>query len=280
VPISTARGCPYRCNWCAKPIWGRTLNTRPAADVAREVAWWKSRGADRVWFTDDLFATKPAWLAEYAAAVGVGGLPFRCLSRADLLVRDGFAENLARAGCVEVWMGAESGSQQVLDAMDKDQDVDEIFTATRRLRAQGVRVGFFLQLGYPGERLPDVKATIAMMRTLRPDDVGISISYPLPGTPFYDRVKDRLLGTSWETAMDCTLLYEGEYPQAFYRATREVLRHEHAALQGVAAALRLATGRSLARRDDLRRTAVSGRHLAPLPWLHLQMRWYARPRQG
>lgn len=280
APVSAARGCPYRCNWCAKPIWGRTLVMRPPEDVVAEARALAAAGADRVWFTDDIFALKRGWLAAFRdAAVRAGGIPpYRCLSRADLLVRDGFVDDLAATGCVEVWMGAESGSQAVLDAMDKDQDVGEIATATRRLRARGIRVGFFLQLGYPGERFDDVRATIGMVRSLVPDEIGISVSYPLPGTPFYERVRDRMKATNWETAMDCVLLFDGDYPQPFYTAAREVIRREHAVLQGLSAAGRLARLRRGPNgyRRDLRRAAASAVHAPRLPWLHLALRWHAR----
>jgi anaerobic magnesium-protoporphyrin IX monomethyl ester cyclase len=275
APVASSRGCPYRCNWCAKPIWGRSFQLRPPAAVIADCQDLARAGADTLWFTDDIFALKRPWLREFRQAVDAAGgiLPYRCLSRADLVVRDGHADDLAATGCAEVWMGAESGSQAVLDAMDKDQDVGEIHEATRLLRARGVRVGLFLQLGYPGERLPDVRKTIAMVRALQPDEIGISVSYPLPGTPFYDRVKERMHGSSWEGAMDNRLLFDGEYEQAFYAAVREVLRSEHAFLEGARAARRLLRHPN---RKDLKRVASMAIHGPRIPVNHIRMRWHSR----
>ncbi len=279
APVSASRGCPYRCNWCAKPIWGRRIALRPVADVLADVAQLERAGVDRIWFADDIFGIKPAWLRDFRDAVRArGGMPpFRCLSRADLLAKPGAIDLLAEAGCAEVWMGAESGSQRVLDAMDKDQDVAEIEVAVRGLRARGVRVGLFLQLGYPGERVEDVQQTFAMIRRLRPDEIGISVTLPLPGTPFYERVKDRLLAESWDSTMDCRLLFQATYPQPFYDAAREVLRREHAVAMAGRAAVRLMSGERgpKGRRHDLRRVAAAPLHAARVPFEHLRVAWWA-----
>jgi radical SAM superfamily enzyme YgiQ (UPF0313 family) len=276
APVSAARGCPYRCNWCAKPIWGRTLKLRDPGAVVADARDLAARGADRIWFTDDIFALKPSWLKKFRAEVERAGgiLPYRCLSRADLLRDPSYADDLAATGCREVWMGAESGSDAVLEKMDKDGTVDDIARATVNARDRLIRVGFFLQLGYPGETLNDVQATVRMVRTLRPDDLGISVSYPLPGTPFYENVKDRLLATNWQTAMDCTLLFESDYPQEFYTAAREVIRREHAVSEGIKAARALLLGRG--GRRELRRVAATAGHLPRIGWYHLEMQLRGR----
>lgn len=226
--VSTARGCPYRCNWCAKPTWGRTYHVRSPVRVAADVAEARRRGADRVWFTDDIFAVKPSWLAEYRRLVEGDPLPFRCLTRADLVRDEAYAADLRAAGCVEVWLGAESGSDGVLAAMDKDQTVADLRRAARTLGRLGIRRGFFLQLGYPGERYADVLATLRLLRELGPEELGISVAYPLPGTPFHERVRDELAATNWDHAMENRVLFAGAYPQPFYDAARELLRAEHA----------------------------------------------------
>ncbi len=230
--VSTARGCPYRCNWCAKPTWGRTYHMRPAEHVAAEVRALVGRyGVDRIWFTDDIFAIKPAWLTSYRRCVRDSPVPYRCLTRVDLVRDAAYVADLAASGCREVWMGVESGAQHVLDAMDKDCTVDEMRRASGLLRDHGIRRGFFLQLGYPGETYADVLATLRLIRELQPDELGITVSYPLPGTPFHDRVKERLKATNWASAMDNEVLFEADYPQAFYDAARELLRAEHALIR-------------------------------------------------
>jgi anaerobic magnesium-protoporphyrin IX monomethyl ester cyclase len=272
APVSAARGCPYRCNWCAKPIWGRTLKLRPPGAVVADARDLAARGADRIWFTDDIFALKPSWLTRFRAAVeAAGGIPpYRCLARADLLREASYADDLAATGCREVWIGAESGSDRVLARLDKDGTVDDIREATRRAHERGIRIGWFLQLGYPGETADEVRATRALVRELAPDEIGISVSYPLPGTPFHERVKDQLTETNWQTAMDNRLLFHGAHGQAFYDHAREVLRREHAVDQARVAARRLRTGAGGI--ADVRRILAAPKHLARLPWEHLAWR--------
>ncbi len=226
----TTRGCPYHCNWCAKPIWGQRYNVRSPENVAAEMAWLKERfQPDHIWFADDIVGLKPGWLSRFADLVEEkgAGVPFKCLSRADLLVREGTAEALSRAGCQVVWIGAESGSQKILDAMEKGTSVEQIYEAVRRLHENGVKVGFFLQFGYPGETREDIEKTLQMVRDCQPDDVGISVSYPLPGTKFHARVKEEL-GTkqNWQDSSDLAMLYQGPFVTEFYRQLHTVVHRE------------------------------------------------------
>ena len=226
----TTRGCPYHCNWCAKPIWGQRYNVRSPQNVVAELAWLKRTYApDHIWFADDIMGLKPGWLSRFAELVEGedARVPFKCLSRADLLLRDGAIEGLKRAGCRIVWLGAESGSQQVLNAMEKGITVTQIYEVARRLRASGVQAGFFLQFGYPGETRADIDLTLKMVRECRPDDIGMSVSYPLPGTTFHERVKDQLgAKRNWQDSDDLAMLYDGPHTTAFYRQLYVVLHKE------------------------------------------------------
>jgi len=142
------------------------------------------------------------------------------------------ARSLADAGCAEVWIGAESGSQRVLTAMNKGITVEEILTARARLKAANVRVGFFIQIGYLGEQLEDILATRDLIDRARPDDVGVSVSYPLPGTPFYEQVKAQLgTKTHWQESDDLEMMFHGTYRSEFYRAVRELLHDQVSAEQ-------------------------------------------------
>jgi radical SAM superfamily enzyme YgiQ (UPF0313 family) len=227
--LVTTRGCPYHCNWCAKPIYGQRYAVRSPEAVAGEMSWLAATWApDHVAFMDDIFGLKPGWIESFAAAVAERGvkIPFKCLSRADLLSEPVVAA-LARAGCRTVWIGAESGSQRVLDAMEKGVRVEEIRAAAARLRRAGIECGFFLQFGYPGETWEDVLATRKLVRECAPDDIGISVSYPLPGTRFFERVKDEL-GTkrNWNDSSDLAMMYAGPYPTGFYRALHGLVHAE------------------------------------------------------
>jgi radical SAM superfamily enzyme YgiQ (UPF0313 family) len=226
----TTRGCPYHCNWCAKPLWGQRYAIRSPANVADELdALVEAYAPDHIWFMDDIFGLRPSWLPEFADLVEERGIAirFKCLTRPDLMLRTGTVEALARAGCEIVWMGAESGSQKILDAMEKGTTVEQISDATRLLHEHGVKAAFFVQFGYPGETRSDVEATLRMIRDCRPDDVGMSVSYPLPGTPFYERVRSQLGDKRhWLDSDDLDMMYEGPFSTDFYRQLHTVLHTE------------------------------------------------------
>lgn len=228
--LVSTRGCPYHCNWCAKPIWGQRYNARSADDVVAEIRHLHDTLApDHLWFADDIVGLKRGWVSRFADLLAEEGLriPFTALSRPDLLVRDGTAEEFGRAGCDIVWIGAESGSQKILDAMEKGTTVDQIVEAADRVHAAGYKIAFFIQFGYPGETRADIEATFDLIRRARPDDVGISVSYPLPGTTFHERVVEQLTERNWRHSDDLAMLFEGPYSTEFYRTLHERLHAEY-----------------------------------------------------
>jgi len=227
--MAASRGCSFRCNWCAKPIWGNQYLQRDAAEVAAEMGYLRRTFApDHIWFADDIFGFRVDWVRDFARAARTegGAVPFTIQTRADLLsVR--MAEALAEAGCREAWIGAESGSQRVLDAMNKGIRVAEVIEGRARLKAVGIRVGFFIQLGYIGEQLEDILATRALIAAARPDDVGVSVAYPLPGTKFYELVKAQLgAQTHWNESNDLAMMFRGTYTSDFYRRVRDLLHRQ------------------------------------------------------
>ena len=225
----TTRGCPYHCNWCAKPIWGQRYNSRSPENVVAELQLLKQKyQPDHNWFTDDILGLKPHWVERFAHLVTEHdcAVPFKCLLRPDL-VTPALVAALQRAKCCTVWLGAESGSQKVLDAMEKGTTVAEIHAATRLLQGAGIQVGFFLQFGYPGETRAEVEQTLQLVRQAQPDDVGISVSYPLPGTKFNERVRLELgEKANWLDSNDLAMLYRGPFPQEFYRVLHAVVHCE------------------------------------------------------
>ena len=227
--MSTSRGCPFRCNWCAKPIWGNQYLQRPARDVAAEMSSLKRQYApDHVWFADDIFGFRADWVEEFAKTIAAsgGGIPFTIQIRPDL-VSQRMSSALKAAGCREAWLGAESGSQRVLDDMDKGTTVAELFLARERLRVEGIRVGFFIQLGYIDERIEDILATRRLIESARPDEVGVSVSYPLPGTKFHERVRAQLgAKTHWQESDDLAMMFKGTYSTRFYRLVRDLIHAE------------------------------------------------------
>ena len=234
--VVASRGCPFRCNWCAKPISGSRFQLRPAQAVADELQQLKmTYGVEHIWFGDDVFALDRHWVEAFASAVEGHSepLPFKIQSRADLLSKETVAA-LKRAGCAEVWMGAESGSQKILNTMTKGLSIEAIYEARRHLAHAGIRACFFLQFGYPGEGWNEICETIQLVRETMPDDIGVSVSYPLPGTIFYDRVQEQL-GTkrNWVDSDDLCAIHTAAYTDEFYHALRTALHAEVAAFHTV-----------------------------------------------
>jgi radical SAM superfamily enzyme YgiQ (UPF0313 family) len=225
----SSRGCPYSCNWCAKPISGNKFHLRSAESVAEEMLLMKkSAGVQHIWFGDDVFALDRHWVQRFAEEVTRrdAALPFKIQSRADLM-SESTVKHLRDAGCAEVWMGVESGSQTVLSAMGKGLKLSSVRTARRLLKDAGIRACYFLQFGYPGETWADLQETIAFVRETRPDDIGISFSYPLPGTEFYERVKEQLgQKRNWTDSDDLCITFKAAYKTDFYRAVRDALHAE------------------------------------------------------
>lgn len=232
VNLVTTRGCPYHCNWCAKPIYGRRYNSRSPENVVEEMDWLMSlAGPDHIWFADDILGLKKGWIERFSQLVCERRLqiPFKCLLRTDL-VNERIATALKKAGCQMVWMGVESGSQKILDAMEKGAAVKDSYRATRQLRRAGIQVGYFLQFGYPGEEWEDICQTVRMVRECMPDDIGVSVSYPLPGTKFYERVRAQMgQQHNWYDSNDLALLYGGRFTPDFYRQLHKTLHKEYRA---------------------------------------------------
>jgi radical SAM superfamily enzyme YgiQ (UPF0313 family) len=182
-------------------------------------------GAQHLWFADDIFGLQAKWVRELAVEVERLGaaVPFKMQSRVDLMTRD-TVRALRQAGCAEVWLGVESGSQRILDAMDKGTRVEQIAKARDNLRSQGIRACYFLQFGYQGEAWEDIQETVNLVRNTRPDDIGVSVSYPLPGTKFFDRVQSQLsYKTNWSDSEDLSMMFQGAYTDEFYRALHDAL---------------------------------------------------------
>lgn len=227
--LVASRGCPYRCNWCAKPISGDRFHVRPADAVADEILELKEvYGAEHLWFGDDIFALDHRWAQQFAFEMEKRhcALPFKVQARADLMTVETVSA-LRRAGCAEVWMGVESGAQKVLDSMDKGLKVDEVVVARERLEEAEIRACFFLQFGYPGETWREIQHTVSLVRSTRPDDIGVSVSYPLPNTRFYEKVRAELgRKRNWTDSDDLCVMFKAAYTDEFYRALRDSLHAE------------------------------------------------------
>jgi radical SAM superfamily enzyme YgiQ (UPF0313 family) len=267
---ATTRGCPFKCNWCAKPIYGNRYNSRSPENVVAELLFLKEKyNYDYIWFCDDIFGLTPGWVQKFSSLVKAHklALKYKIQSRADLLVQENYITALAASGCDCVWMGAESGSQKILDAMDKGTTIEEIKTANALLKKHGVRTAFFLQFGYPGETSEDIDKTIALLSECMPDDIGISVSYPLPGTVFYENVKSELKQKqNWSDSDDLALMFRNTYSPEFYRQLHRFVHKHYRGKQGVESLKKLLGKPFRSKISDLRR-ASSLAYYVPTVWM-------------
>jgi anaerobic magnesium-protoporphyrin IX monomethyl ester cyclase len=224
VSLITARGCPYTCTWCSHSVFGHTHRRRTPEDVVAEVAWIHGRyQPEQLWYADDVLTIQPRWFLQYAALLKERGLrlPFECISRADRL-NDRVIDALAEMGCYRLWIGSESGSQRVLDAMSRKADVADVQAKTKMLQARGIEVGMFIMLGYEGEKIEDLEATADHLKKANPDVFLTTVAYPIKGTIYYESIAERVVAhLPWEARTDRDLQVNGRYSRRFYdHATR------------------------------------------------------------
>jgi len=232
VSVITARGCPYHCRWCSHSTFGKTHRRRSPAGVADEVEWILGRyHPDMLWLADDVFTIHHGWLDRYAGEMKRRGLriPFECITRADRMTPH-VAERLAELGCTRVWIGSESGSQRILDAMERGVTVAEVRAAVGWLKQQGIHTGMFFMWGYEGEEISDIEATYEHVKACRPDVFLTTISYPIKGTPYHDDVAAKLvMPGAWGTTTDRDARIRGRHSRRFYQMADQLLRSNTAA---------------------------------------------------
>ncbi len=229
VSVITARGCPYHCRWCSHSTYGKTHRRRSAANVADEIEWILGRyDPEMLWMADDVFTIHHGWVREYARELRKRGIrvPFECITRADRL-NPAIADVLAELGCFRVWIGSESGSQRILDAMERGVTVEQVREAVDLCRARGIETGMFLMWGYEGEELPDIDATVAHVKSCNPDVFLTTVSYPIKGTPYFEQVAARLEnGDEWRSTTDREWRIRGRHSRRYYQFADRLLRSE------------------------------------------------------
>jgi anaerobic magnesium-protoporphyrin IX monomethyl ester cyclase len=229
LSIITARGCPYRCKWCSHQVFGMTHRRRKPRAVVDEVEWLLSTyQPDMMWIADDVFTIHHGWLREYAAEMRRRTLrvPFECISRADRLNAEA-ADLLAELGCFRVWIGSESGSQKILDAMDRGVTVDQVQNSVALFKSRSIQTGMFLMWGYEGEELEDIEATIEHVKSSDPDIFFTTVAYPIKGTPYYKQVADSLVQLKpWGETSDREITLKGQRSARFYEFADHLLRDE------------------------------------------------------
>ena len=220
ISVSTMRGCPYTCRWCSRAVYGGSYRRRSAHLVADEIQGIVDRyHPDSLWFVDDVFTINHGWLEKFTVEMERRGLhvPYECITRADRL-NERVVTLLRQSGCFRVWIGAESGSQKILDAMDRRVTVEQVRDMIQLSKKHGIETGTFIMLGYPGETEADIEATIEHLKRADPDQFTITVSYPIKGTPFYDDVRQEIIDPGpWATSTDRDIRLRGRRSSFYYR---------------------------------------------------------------
>lgn len=219
VSLITARGCPYTCTWCSHAVFGYSHRRRSPQNVADEVRLiLEAYRPDMIWYADDVFTIHPRWLFAYADELKRRGMrvPFETISREDRL-DEKIIRTLAEMGCFRLWIGSESGSQRVLDAMQRRTDAGRVREMVRLLQKNGIQAGMFIMLGYEGETMADLDATVQHLKAANPDVFLTTVAYPIKGTPYYEQVADRVIPLKpWDQSSDRDLTVAGRHSRRFY----------------------------------------------------------------
>jgi len=229
VSIITARGCPYDCRWCSHAVFGKTHRRRRPVLVVDELEAILDRySPDMLWIADDVFTIHHGWLAEFRAELSRRRIriPFECISRADR-INAHVADLLADLHCFRVWIGSESGSQRMLDAMQRGVTVEEVQRAVEVCKERGIETGMFLMWGYEGEELSDIEATVSHVRRTQPDVFLTTVAYPIGGTPYFTEVADRMTDPlPWAQSSDRNARIRGRHSRRFYGNADQLLKAE------------------------------------------------------
>ncbi|AXT50482.1 radical SAM protein [Aquimarina sp. BL5] len=219
MTISTQRGCPYTCKWCSTAVYGQSYRRRPANLVAQELAMLKREyNPDTIWFVDDVFTVSHKWLAEFHKEVIQQDaiIPFECITRAERL-NDEVLQQLKEAGCYRIWIGAESGSQKIVDAMDRRVKVETVREAIQKTNQLGIETGTFIMVGYPGEDEKDIAETIHHLKVANPTHFTITVAYPIKGTSLYNEIENDITEQpDWDTSTDRDIDFRRTYHRKFY----------------------------------------------------------------
>ncbi len=219
MTISTQRGCPYTCKWCSTAVYGQSYRRRPAQLVASEMKTLKEKyNPDAIWFVDDVFTVSHKWLLDFRSEVKKQNaiIPFECITRAERL-NDEILELLKEIGCFRIWIGAESGSQKIIDLMDRRVDINHVKTMIQKTNAIGIETGTFVMVGYPEETQKDIEQTIQYLKEANPTHYTITIAYPIKGTSLYNEIEDKITHRpNWETSTDREIDFKRTYPRRFY----------------------------------------------------------------
>ncbi len=219
LSISTQRGCPYTCRWCSTAVYGQSYRRRSAKNVVDEIVFLQKNYAfDLIWFVDDVFTVSHKWIKEFHDELQKRqvNVQFECITRADRLNEE-VLQILRACGCFRVWIGAESGSQRIIDAMDRRVDVEQVRRMIKSARKEGIQAGTFIMLGYPGETEADIRETVEHLKDSNPDLFTITVAYPIKGTGLFEEVAATAFSAMpWAERTDRDLDFKRTYTRRYY----------------------------------------------------------------
>jgi radical SAM superfamily enzyme YgiQ (UPF0313 family) len=191
VPLVSSRGCVYWCDFCSTVrMFGRGYRMRSAKNVVDEMQWVHDQyGVDQVTFYDDAFSVDRNRVMQICKELHDRNLKllWDCGTRVDMVDRE-LMQTMKNAGCIAVWMGVESGSEEILGAMKKSIKLEQTRQAYKTAHKVGLMTIANVVLGFPGETEKTAKETVKFLQQLNPEDVGFYIATPYPGTPMYEQV--------------------------------------------------------------------------------------------
>lgn len=189
-PVATllaARGCPHRCTFCS--LGSKMYRQRNPKDVVEEIAFYKNKfGVKSIQIYDDEFVgMSPAqneWVKEICREMIKKDLrlPWLVQGRCSQFIDLETLKIMKEAGCIWIWWGVESGSQKVLDNIHKDIKIENVYRAFALAKEAGIKSLMFLMVGLPGQTPADIKLSIELVKKIKPDDIGIHITTPFPGS--------------------------------------------------------------------------------------------------
>ena len=208
------RGCPFSCDFCSKPVWGDLFRKPPLKKVFREIEEIRSLGYTSIWIADDCFTLDSEYLTTFCREMIRRGVPvgWTCLSRVDRLTPD-LVDLMKRAGCIRVYLGLESGSNETLRLMNKRVTVEQGIRAVHLFSKAGIGTAGFFLVGYPKETIESIEKTFALVLVLPLNEAWFTIPLPLPGTPLFDRVADLRKWEDWEVSNQVKFVYPSEFDE-------------------------------------------------------------------
>jgi anaerobic magnesium-protoporphyrin IX monomethyl ester cyclase len=196
LQLLASRGCPYRCNFCSNPVWGKRTRFFSPEYIVNEIEWLESKfGVKDIWIIDDTLNLNQEWFKKICNLLIARKLAERIYFRAPFRVNENLISKdliklAKKAGFWLIFFGVESGDQKILDLMNKGITTDEIARAFEICKTQNVKTYASLIIGYPGQDELSINKTVQFVKKIDPDYFGFAIAMPYPSCKMYFSLKN------------------------------------------------------------------------------------------